>query len=54
MMHCPQCKAWVEVKETRQREDNTVYRRVECANGHRFVTEERVLRVIKAKAPKPQ
>jgi transcriptional regulator NrdR family protein len=48
-MNCPVCKAWVQVKETRQRPDNTMYQRVECANGHRFVTEERVVRVIKPK-----
>ena len=53
-MHCPVCKAWVQVKETRQREDNITPRRVECANGHRFVTEERVARVIKPKNAKPQ
>jgi transcriptional regulator NrdR family protein len=53
-MICPVCKAWVEVKETRQRPDNNTYRRYECANGHRFVTTEAVTRVIKAKAPKPQ
>jgi len=50
----PECKAWVEVKETRQRPDNITYRRYECANTHRFVTTEAVTRVIKAKAPKPQ
>ena len=53
-MKCPVCKAWTEVMETRQRLDNSVYRRMECANGHRFVTEERVTRVIKAKVAKPQ
>jgi transcriptional regulator NrdR family protein len=29
---------------------NTVYRRYECANGHRFATLETVTRVIKPKA----
>jgi len=53
-MICPVCKAWVEVKETRQRPDNNTYRRYECANTHRFVTTEAVTRVIKVKAPKPQ
>lgn len=53
-MRCPVCQTWVQVMETRQREDNTIYRCVECANGHRFVTEERVLRVIPAKNAKPQ
>jgi|GEM_PF-1531529 len=43
-MDCPTCKAWAEVKDTRQRkEDNTRYRRYECANGHRFSTREAVL-----------
>lgn len=51
-MVCPQCKAWVQVKETRQRPDNTVYRRIECANGHRFVTSEQVVRVIPVKSAK--
>lgn len=43
-MDCPTCKAWAEVKDTRPRkEDNTRYRRYECANGHRFSTLEQVL-----------
>ncbi len=42
-MTCPQCGAWTLVKETRTRKPtNTVVRRYECANGHRFTTEERV------------
>ena len=42
-MKCPQCGAWTEVKETRTRKtDNVVTRRYECANMHRFSTEERV------------
>lgn len=53
-MLCPTCKAWVEVMETRQRQNNTIYRRYECANTHRFVTTEAVTRVIKAKVAKPQ
>jgi len=48
-MKCPVCGAWVTVKETRSRPANTVYRRYECANGHRFVTSEAVVRVIKPK-----
>ena len=51
-MKCPVCKAWVLVKESRPRPDNTMYRRLECANGHRFVTEERVVRVIAVKKAK--
>ncbi len=34
-MKCPECGAWTEVKETRGPR-----RRRECANGHRFSTEE--------------
>jgi len=48
-MKCPVCGAWVAVKETRARPANTVHRRYECANGHRFVTSEAVVRVIKPK-----
>jgi transcriptional regulator NrdR family protein len=53
-MHCPVCKTWVQVKETRRREENTNYRRYECANLHRFVTTEQVVRVIKPKNAKPK
>lgn len=48
-MKCPVCKAWVEVKETRDRPGNIKYRRYQCANIHRFVTHEKVVRVIKPK-----
>jgi len=42
-MTCPQCGAWTTVKETRTRKtDNVVVRRYECANEHRFTTEERL------------
>ena len=43
-MICPQeqCRAWTRVLETRHKYDNQVYRRYECANGHRFSTMERV------------
>jgi transcriptional regulator NrdR family protein len=42
-MKCPQCKTWAEVLETRTRKtDGVVTRRYECANLHRFSTEERV------------
>lgn len=51
-MRCPICQTWVQVKETRQRPDNTTHRRYECANLHRFVTTELVARVIKAKQPR--
>ena len=40
---CPQCSSWTRVKETRTRKtDGVVTRRYECANLHRFTTEERV------------
>jgi len=42
-MACPQCASWTSVKETRTRKtNNVVVRRYECANLHRFTTEERV------------
>jgi transcriptional regulator NrdR family protein len=53
-MRCPVCQTWVQVKETRQKPDNIIYRRYECANTHRFVTTEQVARVIPAKHAKPQ
>lgn len=40
-MKCPECGAWSEVKDTRQNKAKTVVtRRRECANGHRFTTQE--------------
>jgi Zn ribbon nucleic-acid-binding protein len=36
---CPQCGAWTRVLSTR----NGNIRRRECANSHRFFTEEKVL-----------
>jgi len=51
-MKCPVCQTWVLVKESRQRPDNTMYRRYECANLHRFVTTEQVVRVIEPRKPK--
>jgi len=42
-MKCPVCEAWTSVKETRTRKtDGVVTRRYECANLHRFSTEERI------------
>lgn len=42
-MTCPMCSAWTAVKETRTRKaDNVVTRRYECANLHRFSTEEKI------------
>lgn len=42
-MKCPTCSAWTSVLETRQKSDGSVYRRYECANLHRFTTNERPL-----------
>jgi hypothetical protein len=53
-MKCPVCKAWVQVKETRQRPDNAILRRYECANGHRFVTNEAVTKVIPIRNANPK
>ena len=40
---CPQCGAWSAVLDTRTvASNNTVRRRNECANLHRFSTVERV------------
>ena len=41
-MNCPICNVWSTVNETRTKEDR-VMRRRECANGHKFKTEERVI-----------
>lgn len=41
-MKCPTCNAWVLAIETRQRPDQSVRRRYQCANEHRFSTVERV------------
>jgi len=42
-MTCPQCGGWTLVKEPRKRKkDGVVTRRYECANEHRFSTEERI------------
>jgi transcriptional regulator NrdR family protein len=37
-MKCPQCGAWSDVKDSRQGR-----RRRECANGHRFTTQEIII-----------
>lgn len=43
-MKCPLCGAWATKLETRSRAtDNTVRRRYECGNLHRFSTVERVV-----------
>lgn len=41
-MNCPQCNAWSNVKETRKNSGGK-YRRYECANLHRFTTQEVVV-----------
>lgn len=50
-MKCPQCDAWTEVRETRQRGDGTRRRRYECANLHRFTTIERVEQPKRGRVP---
>ena len=42
-MKCPECGAWVQIKETRKQEDNTKLRRYECGNLHRFKTVEQIV-----------
>lgn len=43
---CPVCEKWVRTLETRDRSDKSTYIRYECANLHRFVTKEKVERVL--------
>jgi len=43
---CPVCDKWVKTLETRERQDKSTYRRYECANEHRFVTKEKVERIL--------
>lgn len=52
-MKCPLCNAWVELLETRKRSGTGMtYRRYECANLHRFTTEDgTVIRVDVQKRP---
>lgn len=41
-MKCPTCGAWTGVVDSRVRKtDGVRVRRYECANGHRFTTDER-------------
>jgi transcriptional regulator NrdR family protein len=43
-MKCPLCGAWAIKKETRPNQtENTMRRRYECGNLHRFSTVERVV-----------
>lgn len=39
-MKCPTCAAWSNVLDTRDGPHETIRRRRECANGHRFFTFE--------------
>ena len=49
-MKCPICSTWAIRLETRSNAMyNTVRRRYECGNLHRFTTLEKVARVIKPK-----
>jgi transcriptional regulator NrdR family protein len=42
-MKCPQCGAWSLVKETKKSPTFGYMRRRECANEHRFSTQEVVI-----------
>ena len=42
-MKCPKCGAWTVVKNSREDENNTRRRRMECANMHQFTTLETVI-----------
>lgn len=42
-MKCPICQAWTTIKESRESSVFGYTRRRECANEHRFTTQERVL-----------
>ncbi len=48
-MKCPVCKTWTFRLDTRLQPNNTVKRRSECANGHRFVSIEQVIKIIEQK-----
>ena len=40
-MNCPICNAWTVINDSRSKGDH-IQRRRECANGHKFNTQERV------------
>lgn len=42
-MKCPECGTWTEVLESVLRKDGSRRRRYQCANLHRFNTEEKVV-----------
>jgi len=46
-LKCPVCFVWSFRLETRVQPDNTVKRTSECANGHRWISVERVERLLK-------
>lgn len=46
-MKCPECNQWTRTLETRERKDNVMVRRYECANGHRFTTKETAEKQVK-------
>lgn len=52
-MKCPHCGAWTDLLETRKRPGTGhTYRRYECANLHRFTTEDgAVVRIDIKKRP---
>ena len=43
MFRCPECNVWTEVLDTRMRKDGSRRRRYQCANMHKFWTEERIV-----------
>jgi len=43
MFRCPECNVWTEVMDTRLRSDGSRRRRYQCANLHKFWTEERIV-----------
>jgi len=48
-MKCPLCGAATDVKETRTRDSNIVFRRRVCFNEHIFTTHETVVKPPKEK-----
>ena len=54
-MRCPECGAWTVVLESRSiTTNNTIRRRRECGNQHRFVTHEKIVGFIKPKGKRNQ
>ena len=51
---CPECGAWTVVLESRTLANNTIRRRRECANEHRFVTHEKFVGFIKPQGKRNQ